>query len=549
MTFFSDALVDDQFVAAIRRDLDRADVCRFLVAYISESGVDQIGRGRLCRALDNAHSFGVGSISCACGYEPLMELQKHLPLDPPRLKYFMDPALRKSDEPDDIALLHSKVVYLRVMIDGEPKSVVYVGSHNWSRRALGGGGPKNAEASYRFELPFQESHLLGVGDDLAAQVNRHLLAAFNNACCLEAIEANRQTFEEWTNAACKNRPPSSLDEVLLILAVRSRSSNHGFPLVNLRDQGIYLQCLEEPEGAAVWKAPDQALVLVWDTPDDLRAGEQPTILICSKGTRNPGPTSARRGTNQADDPIRGFAAVLFDEQQLEHAENERSTERTWLQTRKQSQVQVFDFEYPATHSDCKDYDRTVSPKYQYLLDVTEVVEPQGRTSACPEYVWDRSTFAVAHDRSDARYEKVEGYVVPDDVFDGMASTLERQFGVRLSDTTAKALPNPASKVRRLKIGKRFATSSVHETFIPEFIEQSPDVLYAKVSNELLGANLDPRPEEYGSSQLELFTINVPLIERSQRVFTTKLEKLKEVWKQAAKTLRGELDRKPDLDRP
>ncbi len=46
----------------------------FLVAYISESGGDQLGRGKLCKAFDNAHSFGVGSISCACGYEPLMEL-------------------------------------------------------------------------------------------------------------------------------------------------------------------------------------------------------------------------------------------------------------------------------------------------------------------------------------------------------------------------------------------------------------------------------------------------------------------------------------------
>ena len=115
MTFFSDALVDDQFVVAIRRDLDRADVLRFLVAYISENGIKEIGINLLHNGLQSRLSFGIGSISCACGYEPLMSLQENLPLDPPRLKYFMDPALRKSDEPDDIALLHSKIVYLRAL--------------------------------------------------------------------------------------------------------------------------------------------------------------------------------------------------------------------------------------------------------------------------------------------------------------------------------------------------------------------------------------------------------------------------------------------------
>lgn len=32
MTFFSESLIDDQFVRSLRADLDRADVCRFLVA-------------------------------------------------------------------------------------------------------------------------------------------------------------------------------------------------------------------------------------------------------------------------------------------------------------------------------------------------------------------------------------------------------------------------------------------------------------------------------------------------------------------------------------
>ncbi|MCM2370629.1 phospholipase D-like domain-containing protein [Aporhodopirellula aestuarii] len=539
MTFFSESLIDDQFVRSLRADLDRADVCRFLVAYISSSGVDQIGINRLCSVLENELSFGVGSMSCACGFKPLVDLQSNLPLDPPRLKYFLDPAIQKSDEPDDIALMHSKVIYLRVMIDNEPRSVVYIGSHNWSTRALGGStGPRNAEASHRFEFPFKEEHLEGRGDEMPAQVNRHLRSAYASACCLEATEPNQQTFEEWTQAACKNRTPSSLDEVLLILAVRLPVQNGQPPLSRLRGKGIYLQCLEEDEGSAVWKAPDQTLLLVWDNPEDLAAGEQPTILVCNKGTRNPSQTSELRGTNQADDPIRGFDAVLFDQKQLELAEGDDTPSRSQHSTRKSTDVQIFDFEYPAAHSDCKDYDRSVSPKYQYLLDVTAVVDPADRSSTESQYIWDRSTFAVAHDRKEARYEKIEGYVVSDERYQKIVVALERDFGIQLREVSAKALPNPESRVKRVKLGKRFATSPVHETFISEQVEKFPDELYFKVSEDLLAPNLDPPDNDDVAKQSFLFVRDAKVVERSQRVFTTKIEKLKEVWKHAAQMKRG-----------
>jgi hypothetical protein len=42
--------------------------------------------------------------------------------------------------------------YLR--LPNTDKSVVYVGSHNWSGRALGPGRPRNVEASLRFELDY-----------------------------------------------------------------------------------------------------------------------------------------------------------------------------------------------------------------------------------------------------------------------------------------------------------------------------------------------------------------------------------------------------------
>ena len=75
-------------------------------------------------------------------------------------------------EPSDIALFHSKLVYL--YLARQNKSVVYLGSHNWTRRAFGPQGPRNAEASMRLEFDFVEDHLDGDGTSIASEVNRHL---------------------------------------------------------------------------------------------------------------------------------------------------------------------------------------------------------------------------------------------------------------------------------------------------------------------------------------------------------------------------------------
>src|SRR4051812_29269515 len=110
MDLLSRQLVSDEYVISLRRDLQGASVCRFLVAYISWEGLDSIGKSALANALQAPQSFGVGSLSCSCGYEPLLHLQSLLRA--PRLKYFMDPLVRDEEEPFEISLLHSKIVYL-----------------------------------------------------------------------------------------------------------------------------------------------------------------------------------------------------------------------------------------------------------------------------------------------------------------------------------------------------------------------------------------------------------------------------------------------------
>ncbi len=134
MRLLSQKLVSLEYRDQLRMDLARAAVCRFLVGYVSADGLNAIGRHLLVRALRNERSFGVSSLTCACGYTPLLNLQDELGDGCVRLKYFMDPLVEGSDEPNEITLFHSKLVYL--LLEREQKSVVYVGSHNWSGRAL-----------------------------------------------------------------------------------------------------------------------------------------------------------------------------------------------------------------------------------------------------------------------------------------------------------------------------------------------------------------------------------------------------------------------------
>jgi hypothetical protein len=201
MDFLSSQLVGDEYRQRLTEDLVRAKVCRFLVAYVSSSGIDALGPARLARVLQDPRSFGVASLSCSCSYEPLLDLQAMLP--EPRLKYFMDPLI-PSDESGEIVLFHSKLVFL--LFDGQDKGVIYVGSHNWTRRAIGPGSPRNAEASLRLEVPVLPGDLDGIGASLASDVNRHLLEAHELPACLPATEGHRATFEQWYEKGCQRSP-------------------------------------------------------------------------------------------------------------------------------------------------------------------------------------------------------------------------------------------------------------------------------------------------------------------------------------------------------
>ncbi|TWU41677.1 hypothetical protein Q31b_31320 [Novipirellula aureliae] len=113
----------------------------------------------------------------------------------------------------------------------------------------------------------------------------------------------------------------------------------------------------------------------------------------------------------------------------------------------------------------------------------------------------------------------------------IARSLAEDFGIDLSHDRVKAKPQSETTINRLKIGKRFASNPVHETFVSRETRQEPNAVYREAVDELLTMDLDPDAAEAGKQQ-ELFANP---IERSQRVFTAKIDLLKEVWREAAKS--------------
>lgn len=530
MRLLSKELVSHDYRVQLQCDLAKAKVCRFLVAYISLEGIESIGRHLLTRVLCDTRSFGVGSLTCSCGFEPLLRLQSELP--DVRLKYFMDPLVKEDGEPSEISLFHSKLIYL--WLEREGKSVVYIGSHNWTRRALGPGGPRNAEASIRFELDFDPHHLDGTGTSVASQVNRHLLDAWNLPLCLPATSDNERTFQEWYEKGCRRSPSASLRETTILLAVRRTPPGGSDDLLALTGRGIYLQVLDEEDGQLVWRSDNRVLVLVWNSEAELSAARQPVMLQCRITTSKAGIDSQLRGTNQSVAPVAGFEAVIWDDAELSAQQNSQAGRRSPVRLWSGREVYVYDFEFPTPHTDSSQIDGTVRPKYQFHLEVERVIVPPGGDLAKrSDFVWTPESFSVAASREAARVEETPGYFVEPDREAQILDCLSNLLFVRPEE--AKVLP--FSKADRLKVGKRVSAHPLHETFLgPEWKQKKlRDEYYQHSEPGALVADLDSQEElqndETGHKDREKLS-------RLQRVFTSPFDRLLETWSETARTLKS-----------
>ena len=529
MEFLSEQLVSYEYRDRLSDDLSRADLCRFLVAYISEDGLQTIGREALVQALQNEDSFGVSSLTCACGYFPLLKLQSEIG-ESPRLKYFMDPLVKDTDEPNGIALFHSKLVYLR--LPGENKSVVYIGSHNWSGRALGPGRPRNVEASIRFEVQYAPEHLTGSDGSIASQVNRHLLSAYRTDACISATPKHERIFEQWYEFGCRNTPPSNLEPVTVILAVQMNASTAtADDWLNLANQGIYLQALEEAEGKRVRQADVRLLVMVWDSHRDLESGIPPVLLRCRVSSSNAGPSSDVRGTNQSTAPMAGFGAAIFDKSQLWAMQSDRRAVRSSVVIWSGHGVETFDFEFRRQPSDSSQIDGGIRPKYQFHLEVDQIVFPASREAPIKtDMLWTPESFAVAKSKDDAKLERVEGYYVPLELRTQILLYLTEELQVDRSQ--AKVFP--VSNFDSGREGKRISKHPLHDTFIGRDVEQHRQEFYEDAEQGSLVADIDgPRQATNKASDNRQ-----PSIERVQKVFTTKLETLERTWTSIARSRGG-----------
>ena len=294
--FLTEHLTGDAFANHLRADIAECSKLRFLVAYISEAGLNVLGTSEIANALDQVGSFGISSMSCICGFEPLLGLQARLNTDG-KLKYFLDPNVEKTPGDPNIVLLHSKLVYLH--LPKTNKSVVYIGSHNWTERALSASAPSNAEASIRLEVDYSPEHIAGGGDSIPSQINRHLLNANRMAACVDATEANRGLFEQWMQTGCSRDPSSKTEDTIIVLAVLLGDD---LPTIDrlqlLVDQGIYLRT--DNSGKKLYDAGHRRVILMlWLSVQDLVNAQQPLLLRCSRTSDNPDPSSNVRSTNTA----------------------------------------------------------------------------------------------------------------------------------------------------------------------------------------------------------------------------------------------------------
>ena len=526
MKLISKELVSLEYRQQLQLDLARAKVCRFLVAYISLEGLDSIGRHLLTRALRDPQSFGVASLSCSCGYEPLLKLQRDLP--ELRLKYFMDPIVKEPTEPDDIALFHSKLIYLTLEQDNI--AVIYIGSHNWTRRALGPHGPRNAEASLRFEVPLNATDLSGSGLGLASQVNRHLLDAWQIPLCLPAQEANRATFEEWHAKGCRRTISSPLQDTTIVLA-RRRSTGPAPAAddwLQLQGRGIYLQALEEQDGQRIWQCHDHLLVLVWHSAGALQAANQPIILQCRVTTYNACPGCGMDSTNQSDNPVKGFQAVIFDATQLASVQSGSTAPRPPVRIWSGRDVHVFDFEFPTPWTESPQVDAGVLPKYRFYLEVEKVVFPAGGDFPDrPGLLWERESFAVAESKESAQFQDKPGFLVDAKLRDAMLAALREVLLIRPDQ--AKVLP--FSDYDRCKAGRRVSPHPLHETYIGKDLKQNRDKFYAKTQLGALVADIDDPAE---GKERQSKPISAPeALPRVQKVFTMPFSELFELWESTA----------------
>ncbi len=473
--------VSTDYLELLQRDLDQALLIRFAVAYVSEAGIQVGGEDRLLAALEHPKSFGIATMDCGCGFWPFLKLQAKLDQEDPKLKYFFDPKLRKdrNEQSAPASLMHTKMVYL---VRRDNKAVVYIGSHNWSKRALGPKSrPRNAEASLRIELPATPGDLDGTGTGLGPDVNRHLTEINWWKLSLPAIPDNEPKFMEWSENACGGNSADALEDYSLVLCVAQQESmaNQASIWRKFRDlgHGIYLQILREDDGPPVWSQSERIAVLVWPSLTAMKTSKLPLLLLCQSTNRFAGPESEIAGTSQGD--FQGFRAVLWDpKQHAALAKNKDLPDALSATARSGRKIEYFSFDLRPGPTVVSQVDQSVVPRYRHYLQVQELILPdwlaserpadveieiqEGETPRRRERVWRPGQVGFSSSRQ-VRMKKSPGYRVDRDQHLAMEECLRDVFKVQPTCAHLRPYSDPEDEC----VGLRLASHPVHEALIDD----------------------------------------------------------------------------------
>jgi hypothetical protein len=445
--FLSAKTVSDDYLGALRADLDQADILRFVVAYVADSGTRAIGLKLLATALQHPSSLGVASLSCACGFEALLKLQNLVGTDKPRLKYFVDTGVKK-DDPRELTLMHSKLIYI-VRRDG--RAVVYVGSHNWSARALGGGtaGPRNTEASVRMEFDFDQIQLEGTASDLGSEVNRHILDSYHAGACLQASEVNREIFENWQTLRCEQADTLDLERHTVILAIGTdpEMSTAAYWVQRAEtDAAILFLPGDDSEARFVREEPDRILIMVWPSRADFEQSNPPVLLYCVQTASELRSDASLHLEGAADAEFRGkFGLVVRDPV----ASTPNTAPRRIVRASTTRPFQFFDCDTRDPKLADSDYAANSTAPSRFFLQVIQAAVPEAiRATAVEPWndkslaVWEPTKIVLAPKKS-APSEVRKNLAVGVENNESIKTSLKHQFS--LSEEDFLVVPTEARK--------------------------------------------------------------------------------------------------------
>ena len=238
-----------------------------------------------------------------------------------------------------------------------------------------------------------------------------------------------------------------------------------------------------------------------------------------------------QATNQSDNPVKGFEAVILDEPKLNLLLNQPGATRQGVRIWSGRIVEIYDFEFPSTRSDSSLVDRGITPKYRFHLEVERVILPaDANPPKSAPLLWQRESLAVAESKSDARFQENPGFYVEPRVRDAILTSLQEDMLIDLAE--ARVLP--FSETDRATAGKRIALHPLHETFIGKEVKEHREPFYSKAPMGALVADIDAASQELAQASSR----DEPL-QRVQKVFTTRFKELFEMWEQIAAQLETE----------